>query len=36
MIKCLLVAAVALAGISVAMPAGAEEIGVGVGPAASA
>ncbi len=32
MIKRLVVAAVAAAGICVAMPAGAEEIGVGVGP----
>jgi hypothetical protein len=32
MIKRLVVAAVAVAGISFAMPAGAEEIGVGVGP----
>ena len=33
MIKHIVMAAVAVAGISVAMPAGAEEIGVGVGPA---
>ena len=33
MIKRLLVAAVAVAGISFAMPAGAEEVGIGVGPA---
>jgi hypothetical protein len=32
MIKRLVVAAVAVAGISFAVPAGAEEIGVGVGP----
>ena len=33
MIKRLVIAAVAVAGISFAMPAGAEEVGIGVGPA---